>query len=189
MVRRTGKWAMMVLAGLLVAGLVGLGVSYAQSPVPTRTPQAGCPFPQGGMGWRWGGSMVDTLAEALGMPPQDLTEALRSGQKIADLAKAKNLTIAQLVDKLIAARQTVLQQAVEAGRISQEQMNTMLQEMREQMTERLEEGACTPGLGARCGTGVGQGGGRWGSSGQPQPNRSGSFGGPRMRQAPAGRQA
>lgn len=191
MLKRTGKWAVMVLAGLLVAGLVGFGVSYAQSPAPTRTPQAGCPSPQGGMGWRWGGSMVETLAEALGMTPEALTEALRGGQKIADLAKAKNLTIAQLVDKLIAARQAALQQAVEAGRITQEQMNTMLQQMREQMTRCLEEGTCTPGLGGvGCGRFGGQGcGSRWGSSGQSQPNRSGSFGGQRMRQAPAGRQA
>ncbi len=56
---------------------------------------------------------------------------------MADLAKAKGMTIEQLVGKLIAARRTVLQQAVDAKRITQEQMNAMLARMQAEMTEHL----------------------------------------------------
>ncbi len=169
MFRRVGKWLLVATVGVLAVGLVGLGVVYAQGPNPARTPQANCPLgPQGGaglgMGWRWGGSMLQTWADALGMKVEDVTAAVRSGKTIADLAKEKGIAIEDLVAKALQARKVAVQQAVQDGRLTQAQADAMLEQMQAQMTENLENGTCAPGAGC----------GRFG--GQPQTGRQGGFG-------------
>lgn len=179
---RVGKWLALATIGMLAVGLVGLGVVYAQGPNPARTPQANCPLgPQGGaglgMGWRWGGSMLQTWADALGMKVEDVTAAVRAGKTIADLAKEKGVALESLVAKALEARKTVVQQAVEDGRLTQAQANAMLEQMQERMTENLQNGTCTPGAG--CGLGAGQGRGRFGAQAQAQTGRQGGFRGMR----------
>lgn len=166
MFRRVGKWMVLATVGVLVAGVVGLSAVYAQGPNPARTPQAGCPVAGRpfGMGWRWGGGMLQTWADALGLKVEELAAAVQSGKSVADLAKEKGMTIEALVDKAVEARKAAVQQAVEAGRLTQEQADAMLQQMRERMTENLQNGTCMPGT--RNGPGRGQGA-CWGSSGQP----------------------
>jgi len=167
MFRRVGKWVALATAGVLAAGVIGLGTVYAQGPNPARTPQPGCPVAgQGGlpMAWRWGGSMLQTWANALGLQVQDLAAAIQSGKTVADVAKEKGLTIEAVVDKAIEARKAVVQQAVEAGRLTQAQADALLQQMRERMTENLQNGTCTPGTGH--GPGCRQGSAPW-ANGQP----------------------
>lgn len=146
---RVGKWAVAALAGGLIIAGVAAFTSSAQGPAPAQTPQATCPMggPGAGFGFRFGGAMLDTLASALNMKVDALTQALQSGKTVADLAKAQNMTLEQVVDKLIAARKATLQQAVDAGRITQQQMDAALNTMRTQMLENLQNGVCAPGLG------------------------------------------
>jgi len=157
MFRRVGKWVALATVGILAVGVVGLATVYAQGPNPSATPQVGCPA--GGLGLRlgarWGGTMLETWANALGLQVQDLTSALRSGKTLADLAKEKGLTIDALVDKAMEARRAAVQQAVEAGRLTQAQADALLQQMRQRMTENLQSGACTPGTGRALGQGQG----------------------------------
>ena len=158
MLRRLGKWAVIALVGVLVLAGVAVVTSLAQGPAPERTPQSQAACPVGGprMGLRLGGSMLQTLAGALNMEADALVDALRNGKTVAELAKAQNVTIEQVVDKIIAARKPLLQQAVDAGRITQEQMDAALSRMRE-MVENLQNGTCTPGLGRGQGCGMSQG--------------------------------
>lgn len=187
---RFGKWLVVATAGLLAVGLVGLGVAYAQGPNPARTPQADCPAaPQAGpglhMGWRWGGDKLQTWADALGMKVEDVTAALRDGKTMADLAAERGIEVEDLVAKAVAARKAVVQEAVEAGRLTQEQADAMLEQMQERMTENLQNGTCAPGTGhGRWGTDAqpqdgrqgGRGRGRWGAGDQPQGRRQGGTG-------------
>lgn len=163
MFRRVGKWMVLATVAVLAAGVVGLSAVYAQGPNPARTPQPGCPVAAGGglglrMGARWGG-MLQTWADALGLKVEELAAAVQSGKSVADLAKEKGLTIEALVDKAIEARKAAVQQAVEAGRLTQEQADAMLQQMRERMTESLQNGTCLPGTGNGYGRGQGLCGG------------------------------
>ncbi len=177
---KISRWVLVAVAGVLVIGLVGLGAVVAQGPAPTaqpsapRGPQAACPAGVGGMGWRWGGTMPEALANALGMTTDELTQALQGGQTVADLIKAKNLTVEQVVTKLLATRQAALQKAVDAGQLTADQMKLMLDNMRQQMTQNLQNGTCAPGLrgagnglcvpGTGRGTGAQGRGGRWGAN-------------------------
>lgn len=170
MFARIGKWLLVATVGVLAVGLVGLGIVHAQGPNPERTPRAGCPLaPQGGgMGWRWGGGMLQTWAEALGMTPEELAAAMQDGKSVADLAAEKGLELKDLVDKALAAREAVVREAVEAGRLTQEQADALRQQMQERMSERLQSGACAPGAGRA----------RWGAEGEAPAQRGygGGFG-------------
>lgn len=184
MLARITRWTLVAVAGLLVIGLTGLGAVYAQGPNPAAAPQGVCPLGlQGGMGWAplvagrgWGGTMPQTWADALGITVDELTAAVQSGKTVADLAAEKGLTIESLVEKALQARTAGVQQAVEAGRLTQEQADAMLAQMRTRMTESLQNGTCTPG--ANC---QGQG---LGTGAQLRQGRAGGMG-RGMRLAPA----
>ncbi len=156
-------------------GLVGLGVSYAQGSAPAAP--AACLMgrgagPRGGLpqaaGWRWGGSMPQVWADALGMTLDEFAAAVQGGKTVAALAEEKGLTVEVLVDKAMEARQAALQQAVADGRLTRAQADAMLEQMRTNMAERLQNGG-TPG--ANCPRLDGQGAGA-----QLQRGRMGRFG-------------
>lgn len=166
---RVSRWMLLGLAGVLIAGLVGLSAVRAQTPTPQAQGPA-CPAGRPGLALRWGGERPGSLAAALGMTPEQLRAAVRDGQTVAQLAEAKGLTIEQLVDKVLAARQARVAEAVEAGRLTQEQADARLAQMRERLTERLQNGTCTTGM--RHGAGPREDG-----IGRPDGERGGRRGG------------
>ncbi len=158
--------ALLVLVGLLAAG----GVVSAQGPgtPPAATPAwGGCGMMGGwsgsnsyGMMGRWGldKSTLGIVAEKLGLSLDELTAKLRDGSTIADLAAAQNIPLDDLVQAVIAVRATALQDAVQAGRITQAQADLMLQ----RMTDMIEACFTSGPLG---GFGAGMMGGRGGRTG------------------------
>jgi len=72
---------------------------------------------------------LNAVAEALGMTPAELTEALKAGRGVADLAKEKNVDTAALKDTLAGIRQAALDELVAAGTMTREQADLMLQHM------------------------------------------------------------
>jgi hypothetical protein len=133
---------------LLLAGLAGATFVFAQeptSPVPFGGHGGGWGrggFGRGGFGWPGGGqwTMFDTAAEALGMTPEELFAELRTGKSLAEIAEAKGVDVQTVQDAMSAARgearKQAIQQAVEDGRMTQEQADQML--------ERLESGPSSP---------------------------------------------
>jgi transposase len=127
---------------LLLAGLGGAAFVFAQeptSPIPFGWHGGGRGmggFGRGGFGWVGGGqwTMFDTAAEALGLTPEELFAELHAGKSLHEIAEAKGVDVQTVYDAMNAARgeamQQALQQAVEDGRITQEQAD--------QMIERLE---------------------------------------------------
>jgi gas vesicle protein len=110
--------------------------------------ESGSWFSMGGRGPRGHreGLSLGSLAEALGMTVEDLQQALTDGQTIAEVATAQGVTLDDLVDTLIAPMVERVQQAVDDGRITQEQADERIQQMEEHMLQMLESG---PGRGMR----------------------------------------
>ena len=126
---------------LLLAGLAGATFVFAREPTPTF-PFGGRgggwgrgSFGRGGFGWAGGGmwTMFDTAAEALGLTPEELFAELRAGKSVAEIAEAKGVDVQTVQDAMSAARgeamQQAIQQAVEDGRMTQEQANQMLERL------------------------------------------------------------
>jgi uncharacterized membrane protein len=126
---------------LLLAGLAGATFVFAQEPTP--------PIPfgwhgggrgmggfggrgMGGFAWSGGGpwTMFDTAAEALGLTPEELFAELHAGKSLDEIAEAKGVDVQTVYDAMSAARgkamRQAIEQAVEDGRITQEQADQMI---------------------------------------------------------------
>lgn len=154
-----------ILAGAALAiVLLGAAVAmpaFAQEPtLPGAYGPGGC----GGFGGEYGG-MLDILAEVLGMTPEEIFAELEAGKTIAEIAADQGVELAELVDALIAPRAEALAQAVEDGRLTQEQADWLLEHMREGLEWRLSNNVF--GFGGFGGFGMrgGHRGGRHGMSG------------------------
>ena len=90
-------------------------------------------------GWHHGGGMMGSwmdhdamhaeMAAALGLSVEALDEAMLSGKTMYDLAEEQGLDSADLWSIMGTARGEALQQAVEAGYLSQAQADSMLNRM------------------------------------------------------------
>ena len=84
------------------------------------------PGRMGGPGQMGGGATLDAIASALGMSTQDLQSQLQSGKTLAELASGKEQAVK---DAIVAAEKARLDQAVQNGRITQEQENQRLDQI------------------------------------------------------------
>jgi polyhydroxyalkanoate synthesis regulator phasin len=82
-------------------------------------------------------SLLAVAADKLGMTVEELQTQLKDGKTVADLAKEKGVDVQTIVDAFLALRQEVLSQAVTDGKISQEQADQMLKNMREMIEDHL----------------------------------------------------
>jgi hypothetical protein len=126
---------------LLLAGLGGVALVFAQEPTPPvpfgwhggGRGMGG--FGRGGFGWAGGGmwTMFDTAAEALGLTPEGLFAELRAGKSPAEIAEEQGVDVEALYDTVNAARgeamKQAIQQAVEDGRLTQDQADQMLERL------------------------------------------------------------
>ncbi len=165
------KKRFMILAGAALA-VVLLGATvvvpvFAQE----ETPEAPCGGRGGGFGLRGGSwTMFDTVAEALGLTPEEFFAELHAGKTLEEIADELGIQIEAVQDAIKAARvgamREGIQQAVEDGRITQEQADWML--------EGLEQGFLPMGRGF--GTGWGHRGGGMGfGHGMKMRGHFGSF--------------
>jgi len=174
-----------LVAALTVTALGGAGLAFAQEPTPPDSGYGCCGWGmRGGRGggWGWHGmGLMDALAELTGMEPADLYAELQEGKTLLEVAQDHGVSSAEeLVETALASRAEVLQQRVEAGYLTQEQADWMLEHMRQEMLEHLEAGVSPdfnpstssghrcwrfgdqPALNARPGRWGGwHGGGRW----------------------------
>ena len=165
------KKRFMILAGAALAVvLLGAAVvvpAFAQEETPTPEVPFGC---RGGGFGLWGGSwtMFDTAAEALGLTPEEFFAELHAGKSLEEIAEAQGVEFEAVQDAINAAQaeamQQAIEQAVEDGRITQEQADWLL--------EGLEQGFLPMGRGF--GTGWGHRGGGMGF-GRGMKGHFGSF--------------
>lgn len=100
------------------------------------------------------------LAEILGMTPDEVAEALRGGQTIAELAGD---SVDEVIDALVAEATERIEAAVAEGRLTQERADEMLANLEEHITDRVNgELPLRPGHGGHRGFGPGAEGGGFG---------------------------
>ena len=128
-----------------LSGLVDVGsLTQAQADeVATTLSESGL-----GRGGHHGGDRLglETAAEALGMTEDELRTALEpDGTSLADVAEDQGVDVDTLVDALVQAQQDSITQAVEDGRLTQEEADERLADLEERVTERVNSDA--PGRG------------------------------------------
>ncbi len=94
-----------------------------------------------------GESLFSIAAQQLGMDLSDLMAELQDGKSVADVAAEKGVDVQTIADAYLAQVADQLAQAVEDGRITQKQADSMAANMAETVTEQLEAacGGCWAG--------------------------------------------
>jgi uncharacterized protein (UPF0264 family) len=82
-------------------------------------------------------AVLQSAAEQTGLDVSAIREQLRDGATLADILTANGVEVEVFVDGLVAQAETRLNQAVENGRITQEQMDKLLTNLRERLTNRI----------------------------------------------------
>ena len=78
---------------------------------------------------------LDAAAEYLGMTQARLEEALEDGKTLAQVAKDQGKSVDGLVDALVEGAEKKLQDAVEAGRLTEAEKSEMLEGLRDRITD------------------------------------------------------
>jgi hypothetical protein len=122
-----------VAALVLVLAVVGVAAAQSDTPEnPSDTGESSGAFPwkdnADGQGRR--GGRINGLAEAFGMTVEELKAELSSGKTIIELAEEKGIDLQQMaIDKATEK----LQQAVDNGRLTQEEADQKLAEIQEKI--------------------------------------------------------
>ena len=98
---------------------------------------------------------LDAAASYLGISEANLRNALEDGKTLAEVAKARGKSVAGLVDALVAAAKAELGAAVDAGRLTDAQRDSMLTGLKARITSLVngERPAGGPGFGPPPGPG------------------------------------
>lgn len=165
-----------LLISVLVVALMAVGavVAFAAPGSPVRGfgmmggygMMGGAQAAPYGYGMMAGGAMMgDDLEELLGIDHADIHAAHVAGKSLVEIAAEKGVSEDQLIQKLLDGRKTALQQAVEAGKLTQDSADQMLKFMEANITTMVEakgvSGMMGGALGAPGGM-MGQGGTRSG---------------------------
>jgi hypothetical protein len=152
--RRRGRAAVfgaLVLGGIAGAAIFGPLSAFAASPSPsaatspsttTASGTAGNGDHPAGICTGMGGHHetigdASVVAKAIGMTEADLKTALSSGQTIAAVAKAHNVSVQVVIDALVADEKTELAAAVKAGTITQAQADARTTNLVQRITDRV----------------------------------------------------
>lgn len=174
------KWSYVLGAGALI-GVFSLGAIFSpiekssatvndqkltvmQTTNKNEQPQQGqagfsCPMDgeQLGSGARMGmmGSMNTVIADALGMTIEDFQASRQDGKSVADLAKEKKISVDEILSVMLESRKANLEQLVKDGKLTQEQMDSMLENMKTMMKQAIERDTMGPMQGRGKGMGYG----------------------------------
>lgn len=94
-----------------------------------------------------GGAGLEAAAEAIGVEPSELLEALRGGSTIAEVAGEHGVEVQSVIDAMVAEATEKLDAAVAEGRITQEQADERLADLTDRVTERVNNAAPEGGPG------------------------------------------
>jgi hypothetical protein len=130
-------WIVIALLGVAVSALGAAGLAYAQSSTPlsgygsgvTRMGPGGRGPGMGGPGGEEGPLhevMITSLAESLGLDPDELEDRHEAGETLWQIAQEQGFSVEQARDMMAQARAEALTAAVEEGLMTQEQADWML---------------------------------------------------------------
>jgi hypothetical protein len=113
------KWRMEQVPGF---GMRGMGKGFGG-------------FDRGMLGPR--DNLLSLTADELGVSLTDLLTELKDGKSIADVASERGVDVQSIADAYLAQLEENLAQAVEEGKITQNQADWMLEQARERVPEKL----------------------------------------------------
>jgi polyhydroxyalkanoate synthesis regulator phasin len=87
-----------------------------------------------------GGSLLEEAADTIGIEVDDLLDAVRDGQTIAEVAEGEGVDPQTVIDAIVAQARERLDEAVADGRIDQEDADEHLADLDERITEFVNEG-------------------------------------------------
>jgi hypothetical protein len=149
----------LLIVGLVVLalGALGVGVAFAQGGQP--------PMMQGGYGWMHE-YVEQALAAKLGLTEKQVEEQLAAGKPMYQIALDNGIKQEDLASFMYEVHQEAFARAVEAGVITQERADWMLQRMQGMYQNGTGFGNCPMhnGQGAPFGQGRGMGPGMMGGS-------------------------
>lgn len=97
--------------------------------------------PRDGMGLHHGfPGGLDAAAEALGLSEDELRDALRDGDTLADVAEEQGTSVDDLVRAMVDAARADLENAVEDGRMTDAMRDSMLESLDERIRALVTEG-------------------------------------------------
>jgi len=123
-------------------GLIAALVKAATTDITTLVDKQN-PFPAGGPGGRgdmrmFGGDELTTAATYLGVSATDLRTQLQSGKTLADIAKATSgKTVDGLIQAIVTAETTEIDQAVKDGKITADQATRMKTNLTQRVTDMV----------------------------------------------------
>jgi len=156
------RWFTAVIAGTVVLGLTMAAVPALASPWNAQGVGRGLAG--------FGGTVINSVAKLLGMTTADLAAQRQAGKSMVDIAAAKGVDQATLVNTVVADRQAQLDAMVKAGRITQAQADQAIKVMKDSVAANLSRTTVGMGRGyGRQGQGRGPG---YGFNGQCPWNQS-----------------
>lgn len=135
--------SLLLLIAVIALLSVGVLVAAAQDD-PPNTPPFGFGMMGGmhqgmgrGQGMMWDADRpgMTAVAEALGMEPAALIEALHAGQTLTQIAEAQGVDVQAVTDAMLAAAEAHLAELVAAGTLTQEQADEHLAAMGDHVTD------------------------------------------------------
>jgi hypothetical protein len=84
-----------------------------------------------------GRALVRMIADQTGLEVQDVVNQLKDGATVAEVLSANGVDVDTFIDSAMAEAQTRVDDAVAKGRMTQERANEMMEKLREQLTERI----------------------------------------------------
>jgi hypothetical protein len=88
-----------------------------------------------------GAALIRLAAQETGLTAREITQELRSGTTLGAVLAAHNVDTGAFIDKAVSQLQQRLNQAVRNGRLTQEQVDLQVAQFRENLTNRLNQGA------------------------------------------------
>jgi predicted DNA-binding protein YlxM (UPF0122 family) len=85
-----------------------------------------------------GPHFYEETAQILGIEKAALTDQLKSGKSIVDIAKEKGISETALLEKIMAGRSAKLEEAVEGGKLTRERADTIKTKMQSHLAQQLK---------------------------------------------------
>lgn len=82
-------------------------------------------------------ALMDSITEATGLTAQELLAQLREGKTLAEILTENGADVTAFIDQVIAEAETHLDEAVAAGRLTEEEKAERLEMLRQQLEERI----------------------------------------------------
>ena len=91
----------------------------------------------------WAGQ-PDAVADLLGMKAEDIQAARQAGKSLAQIADDKDISEDKLISTILGAKKAILDKLVADGKLTQAQMNLMVEQMQTQVKTMVERTTVGP---------------------------------------------